>query len=490
MPSRHSLRASVCRAQIILGLVAVAMALAATPATAGLKPDSATRLIVWHECDELVELTDAELDVWRQRGVGGFACNFGWLRGMGGAHAFSADPDAQLSGPSYALQRRFRDSDVVGRLRKRGMKAYLGFYLANYWNRATPLMDWFDDGAWSRTVVPAVHDAAGAAHKLGFAGLAVDQELYGQEGGVQTATWNWRYPGNKRSEQTVRQEARRRGREVMRALVDGFPDLEMLAYDVHFPESWGEVVQEQTNGIRAGYRDRLDVDFWNGLTSVEGYGALRLLDAAFYKQPHYGSWDTALEYNSNRTFAYLSRKLSNWSYASSRMFVSPFAWIDGGNCGCAWEQPRPPGYVADQLQAFSRWAMGGEFAAYSYAGVRNFDYSPYDGALRASTRPAVVDGRAPELTVGEPAVQRRSLRLTGTAGDNLAVRAVRWSAGDRHGTARMTWAASGNPREGYRGAMRWRTRSIPLERGRTRVVVAAEDIKGHVTRRTFTVRVR
>jgi hypothetical protein len=146
--------------------------------------------------------------------------------------------------------------------------------------------------------------------------------------------------------------------------------------------------------------------------------------------------------------------------------------------------------VADQLRAFRRWGMGGEFAAYSYAGIRNFDYSPYDGALKASTRPAVVDGRAPDLSVDEPAVRRRKLTLTGTAGDNLAVRAVRWSAGPRRGTARMTWAASGTPRDGYRGAMRWRTRPIQLERGRNRVVVTVEDIKGHVTRRTFSVRAR
>ena len=30
------------------------------------------------------------------------------------------------------------------------MKLYLSFYLANYWNPATPLVEWFDDSSWGR----------------------------------------------------------------------------------------------------------------------------------------------------------------------------------------------------------------------------------------------------------------------------------------------------------------------------------------------------
>ena len=34
------------------------------------------------------------------------------------------------------------------------MKMYLGAYLSNYKNTATPLVDWFDDEGWSQIALP------------------------------------------------------------------------------------------------------------------------------------------------------------------------------------------------------------------------------------------------------------------------------------------------------------------------------------------------
>ena len=211
---------------------------------------------------------------------------------------------------------------------------------------------------------------AAAAKLLGFAGIAFDQEMYPQQGGAQTATWEWDYPGNTHSEAEVREQARRRGAEAMDEILAAFPKAEFAVYHAFFPGDWRELIQEEVNGLTNTSTDRLDIDFWNGMTSVEGYGAIRFFDSVFYKGPHKGNWDSALTYNQNRAYATFSRRFSNWDYAWSRVKVSPFAWIDDGPKSSSFDDARPPAYVGEQLLAFRKWGMGGEFA--------NFVYAPLD----------------------------------------------------------------------------------------------------------------
>jgi hypothetical protein len=454
------------------------------------EPNSADSLIVWTACSNLLELTDAELNLWKSRGVDGFACIHGKLRYMGGSQDFTGDPRASLAGSNYKFQRSLRDTNLVGRMRARGMKAYLGVKLANYDNTATPLKDWFDDRGWSSLVVPKMADAAAAARQLGFAGLAIDQELYPQRGGVTTATWDWDYPGNSHSEPQVRAKATQRGRELMAALTRSFPGIELLAYHVHLPETWRELVQEKVNGIKRAMDPLLHIDFWDGLSSVEGYGAIRLVDATFYKTPHVGSWEPAFQYHYNKLYSYLSRRLSNWDYASSRLFVSPFSWISPGPRGSAYDAARPPAYVATQLAAFRKWGMGGEFAIFGYGGLRSFDYTPYVSAMQAASTPAVVDAKPPTLVVNPArAASAAPLTLDGTATDDLAIRFVRWQ-NDRggQGTAQLTWdVLSGDYRSGYKWRIRWLAPAIPLRPGVNQITVTAEDIKGLATAQVIRV---
>ena len=190
----------------------------------------------------------SELDTWKARGVDGFVCMTGRLRGLGGAQGFSGDPNASLAGASYSLQRSLRDSRIVERMKAREMKLYLGVKLANYYNDATPLKDWFDDAGWSREVLPNMRNLAAAARLYGFAGIALDQELYPSQGGDATATWAWDYPGNARSEAQVRAKARQRGAELMRAILDRFPGAELAVHEAFFPHTWRELMQEDVNG--------------------------------------------------------------------------------------------------------------------------------------------------------------------------------------------------------------------------------------------------
>ncbi|MBM3334611.1 hypothetical protein FJY63_08105, partial [Candidatus Sumerlaeota bacterium] len=370
---------------------------------AGTAPNSASRLLFWVNAKEVAALTDVQLDLWKERGVGGFICMSRDLPGMGGVNKFTGDPKADLTVKGFELQRAFRDSRVVERAKHGGMKMYLGCHLVNYYNKSTPLKDWFDDAGWAEVALPRMQDLAAAARLLGFDGIAFDEELYPQTGKVTTATWDWNYPGNTHSEAEVRAKARQRGRELMRAVLDGFPAAEIVVYHYHFPGTWWTVVQERVNHRPNAADPALFLDFWDGLSSVEGYQAIRFINAVFYKTSHVGrNWDAALQYEFNTFYSLLSRRLSNWPYASSRIFQSPFIWISAGPRKSAYDAARPPAYVAAQLEAFAKWGMGGEFANFCYGGLSRFDYTPYVAAMQFVSRPFVADAQPPHVKVAGP----------------------------------------------------------------------------------------
>jgi hypothetical protein len=486
MPSRaHRVGPRRWSAAALGALVAAVCLLGANAAARGGKggghPDTADRLIFWVGCErDVVTLTDEELDTWKERGVDGFVCMVDRLRGMGGSQDFSGDPNASLSGPNFALQRSLRDSQIVQRAADRGMKLYLGFKLANYSNTSTPLMEWFDDAGWSQVVLPEVRDFAAAARQLGFAGLALDQELYRQTGGVQTATWNWNYPGNTHTEAQVRAQVTLRGEQLMGAILDSFPGAELAVYHWYWPQTWRELATEVVHGKPNAFAENTNWNLWDGMTRTEGYAAIRLFDSIFYKTSHRGDWATAMQYNVNRTLAFASRRFSNWAYASSRLQIQPFSWIDPGPDGESdFDDARPPEYVAEQLLAMRKWGTGGEFANYAYRALRGFDYSPYVSAMQAASTPGRVDEVEPTLEL-----TGSGARLEGVADDNLAIRVVRWRD-DRGGSgaAELDWQAlSGNYSTGYEWQMRWSIPSRAFSPGATEVTIVAEDIKGNESR--------
>jgi hypothetical protein len=451
--------------------------------------NSADRVIFWTRCDDVAALTDSELDLWKSRGVDGFVCMVGYLEGLGGSHGFTGDAGAALSGPRFAFQRRLRRADLGARAQRRGMKVYLGVYASNYYNRATPFAAWFDERRWLRGVLPAIEGAAAAARRLGFAGLALDQELYAHP---DSASWDWNYPGNARPERQVRAKVKQRGAQLMSAMLRGFPRLELMAYYTKLPGGWEELVQERGNELTDVFADNIQIDLWDGLSSVRGYRAIRWMDAIFYKTPQLGeaSWDAALQYNANAVYSLLSRRFSNWAYASSRLHLSPFGWISSGTTD--WERARDPGYVADQLNAFRKWGTGREFANYAYDGLGVFDYTPYLSAMRAASAPGQVDSRPPGLSITSRSIDARSGRLAlgGFANDNLAIRRVRWREGrGRSGVMKLHWIVeSGDPGSGWDWRMRWTAREIPVSRGGTTIRITAEDIKGLTTVRKVRVR--
>jgi hypothetical protein len=274
----------------------------------------------------------------------------------------------------------------------------------------------------------------------------------------------------------------------MDEVLAAFPRAEFAVYHAFFPGDWRELIEEEVNGLTNTSTDRVDIDFWNGMTSVEGYGAIRFFDSVFYKGPHKGSWDSALTYDQNRDYATFSRRFSNWDYAWSRVQVSPFAWIDDGPKSSSFDDARPPDDVREQLLAFRKWGAGGEFADFVYAPLDSFDYSPYVSAMQNASSPAEVDGEDPTLEVTRVPKRGRSALIEGTAHDNLAIRAVRWQD-DRggSGTARLDWQVlSGDYDSGYEWQTRWSIPAGALTPGATEVTIRAEDIKGHGSARITT----
>ena len=180
---------------------------------------------------------------------------------MGGTQAFTGDLGSDLNASSYALERTLAASTFASRARALGMTAFLGFYLVNYENVRTPLAEWFDDAAWSQTVLPDVRGLGAAAKALGFGGVAFDQELYTQKGPASTASWNWDYPGNVHSEQAVRKEVSLRGQQLMTALLQGFPGVSIVAYNTLFPGTWDALVQQVGKGLKDPYGQTVQTNF-------------------------------------------------------------------------------------------------------------------------------------------------------------------------------------------------------------------------------------
>ena len=116
----------------------------------------------------------------------------------------------------------------------------------------------------------------------------------------------------------------------MDTVLGEFQGAEFAVYNFSFPGDWNEVVKEEVTGVEAAAEDLLYLDFWDGMTSVEGYSAIRFYDSIFYKTPHVGTWDAALTYDANQIFAAFSRGFENWEYASERVHLSPFSWLNEG----------------------------------------------------------------------------------------------------------------------------------------------------------------
>ena len=64
----------------------------------------------------------------------------------------------------------------------------------------------------------------------------------------------------------------------MNALVDAYPGVDIV--DIHplMPEGWSALIQQEINDAANAYQSLVDINFWDGMTSVPGYGPIRFMD--------------------------------------------------------------------------------------------------------------------------------------------------------------------------------------------------------------------
>jgi hypothetical protein len=505
--------------------------------------NAANRFIMYTGCTSVIGASDAQLDTWKSRGVGGFVCTFSKLKGLGGTEDWTGDPNALATG-AHGTQRSIRDTKIVDRLKARDMKVYMGLDVVDYYHNTSPFGGtggWVDDTWWNNTVIPAVAGFAGAAHLYGFDGVFFDQEMIGCKSGLPgggCGDWVWNYNGNTASEATVRAKAKQRGQQLMTAMLAQFPQMELTVYDNRFPEDANSLIQQVVNKVPDTQQyETVSADFWNGLTSVDGYKAIRFNDATFYKVAHIGGFDDLIPYDYNRTFAYASRTFDNWDYLAPRFFISPFIWISQNsgnpdssppNRGEPFSYYRGDQYVYNQMQTFRKWGMGGEFWNFSFSSIfppdsgwnysgpnpdhpafsvtidgKVYNYPGYPGnvnnpsnvsAMQAAAKPGIVDSTPPTLNITSPAngssVGSATATVSGNTTDNMAIHYVKWS-NNRGGSgfAPMTWKATSchcSSPYSWVWQMDW-SANIPLQSGANIITVTSFDIKDLQATKTITI---
>jgi hypothetical protein len=207
------------------------------------------------------------------------------------------------------------------------------------------------------------------------------------------------------------------------------------------------------------------------------------------------SWDEALKNDYNRFYAMLSRRLSNWAYASTRIGRVPYSWIDNGP-NLPWDAARPPADVAAQLAAFRRWANGAGLFNYVFCGINGFDYTSYVAGIQAASAGGSVDSSSPTVTFNNAIVNNTitttssTLTLSGSSTDNFAIKRMVW-VNWRAGTGAMlpmTWTIlSGNGQTPWVWRMDWSVTLTGLQPGNNVVSISATDIHGLTVDKVLTV---
>ena len=245
--------------------------------------NSAHEITFWASADRVASLTDAPLDA--LRGHGGRRVHDGDAQFLD-RRLWTDDPNAELEpgGEIRHASAQIRDSRIVQRAAARGIDLYLGFFAANATQRLDPVLRTGSTTRAGRARPRRWAASPAAARMLGFRGIAIDQELYGGQ-----ARWTWNYPGNTHTEAEVRSQGQAarppgddgdpgrlpRGRDrYLQLHAEGLVERIPLRGDRQPPLS---PARRRTDT----FAPRVDIDFWDGMTSVEGYSAIRQWNFVF-----------------------------------------------------------------------------------------------------------------------------------------------------------------------------------------------------------------
>ena len=65
----------------------------------------------------------------------------------------------------------------------------------------------------------------------------------------------------------------------------GFPNVKIRPMTRPFPDTWDANILDYANGTSDAYASSVQINFWDGLTAVDGYANVLFLDAMFSGTP-------------------------------------------------------------------------------------------------------------------------------------------------------------------------------------------------------------
>ncbi len=482
---------------------------------------AASRMFGYGTTHVLGTSSHASFDAWNARGMKGAMEQDRYFYGDGGTDDYTTDSAllANTSLHQYDYQRQLMNSGNIAYLHSLGWKVYFGYYWSNYNNGDQNFMlgDVFpeNDAYWNNKLSNIQHMAA-AAKMMGIDGFFFDGEPYangscvqkdsaghcirhgGGSWGNQPGGWHLAESGS-HTEAETRVAVKLRGQEVMQALMNGDPGAEISAYYAEFHGGWNEYEQYIVNSAPVANKDSMEINFWDGMTSVNGWKSLTLWDGTFEKGYGIGvSWDNALLNNWNGTMAGFSQPsttanpwggLSNWPNIYNKINVNTLPWVDPGSTN--FEKVLPPDAATTAFVASRKWGGGeindpGSYALYQNHGWpdSSFDYSGYSAAFAAGTAPGNVDNNPPTIAITSQTRSGNVVTFTGTSGDDFALKAVTWS-GPNSGAAQMTYVPTSTqyPTEPKKNTTSWQmnwTANVTVPTG-VNVTFTATDIHNNTT---------
>ena len=391
-----------------------------------------------------VALDDGEMDWLDARGFKWIHMAIGRLKDAGGTQDFRSD-GGSVTAANYDYQEQIQNSDFVDRWHAYGAdhKCYITWdapYTTDPSGAA--IRPWYDDAAWT-AYCTKLEDLAAYGNWQGFDGIASDWEVFGNNNDA----WHWdRWSTtDTHTEAQVRAKVFERGAQMMTAILSGMPNADVYIYNVFEPDGWHAIRSEwdrDTQGHPAVQIKALDWVQWDlylGMSSVQGYSALKNNTAEFQKVVNpkpaptaAEQWANAFRYSIGHMGALCSQGLSSdeWEYAHTRIKWMPFSWLDEivGSTSSSFSYKKPFATVNTQLQAMRSWGMGGMLPMFDHSGFNTASYVDHNGvsynaAMEDAAEPTpLADTTAPTL----PVPTLGGSTITGTATDNYAMWAVKW----------------------------------------------------------------
>lgn len=244
---------------------------------------------------------------------------------------------------------------------------FFGRYACNFYNYWTMFARWEDDPGWV-TMSNMWANNANFAYVNNYKGIIMDMEPYPvphpDVPGLVVANpgaWAWDYTHSGTNpfgltESFVRNAAEERGAQLMTAIVAAFPNVKIATYFNIFKDGWRDKVYQANGGPATGPSSvewAVVKEFWQGMTSVDGWKEITFLDESMYKDPQFpgATWDMALGYAVQWFRGFVNTNFTH----PERCRWAPFSNIN--NDGSPYGYYRGSSWVIQQWNKFAQYVV-------------------------------------------------------------------------------------------------------------------------------------